>query len=137
MKAKEYLQQIRNLDRKINIHMQDLNRWRRMAYSISNDAMQTKYDPNRHTNASYEKCIAEADALDRKICEEIDRLADMKEEARLKIVMIDGTDLQLILEMRYLQFMSWEDIGSEMNYGKSWIHQKHNDALDRLDAILN
>lgn len=137
MKAKEYLQQIRNMDRKINIHVRDLNRWRRLAFSISNDALQPKYDPNRHTSASYEKCMAEADALDRKICDEIDRLADMKEEARSKIIMISGTDLQLILEMRYLRFMTWEEICEELNYGKSWVHQKHGDALNSLDIILN
>ena len=136
MRAKDYLERTIRLNRKINSLLKDKEMWLQMAYNISKDTTQPHYNPNRSTAATYEKCIAYADELESRICAEIDRLADMKAEVMSKILQIGRVDCQLILQMRYINFRTWEDIATELNYSQSWLFKKHALALRLFEKTL-
>ena len=63
MKAKDYLSQIAKLDRQIRHLMREKEYWRQMAFSITKDTTQLKYNPNRATSAGYERCIEKLSAF--------------------------------------------------------------------------
>lgn len=136
MDAKEYLDQVRVLDSRINKHLKEKEQWREMAFSISADTTQPHYNPNRPTNAPYEKCVEMADALEKRITAEIDRLVDLKVEITSQIMRIGDSDCETILLLRYVKLLAWSDIVNEMNYSERWVYGKHAEALDRFSAVL-
>lgn len=136
MTAKEYLNRAYRLDRKINRLIREKNQWKDMAYSISKDTTKPHYDPNRSTDAVFERCLAKADELERLITEGIDRLIDIKVEITETIMTLKDPTSQMLLMLRYIRFLSWEDISRQMGYSESWIFKKHGAALNDISRVL-
>ena len=136
MNAKEYLGQVEDLDRKINRMLADAKNWRDMAYSISKDTTQPHYNPNRSTSAPYEKCLLNADELEREATAAIDRLVDLKVEILTTINCLTDEKGREILRMRYIELVPWNEIRMRFGYSDSWIFKKQNKAMDELDEIL-
>ena len=44
---------------------------------------------------------------------------------------------RLILEKRYLSFMTWEEIGRDFNYSDRWVREQHKQALEIVQGILD
>lgn len=66
---------------------------------------------------------------ERKICKEIDRLADIKQAITREIGMLEDTRYVEILLRRYVQMQKLEDISREMNYSYDRIRHLHGLAL--------
>ena len=136
MKIKDYLKMPYRLTKQIARHKREVEHWRAMAYSLSQDTTEPHYHPNRATSASYEKCIEMADALEHTIAEEEQRLADLKEEVMSNIIKLEDTDHRILLQMRYLNFDSWQDISLTLCYSESYTYKIHGRALECLQEIL-
>ena len=136
MNAKEYLAQVEDLDNKINRMLGDAKNWRDMAFSINQDTTQPHYNPNRSTHAPFEKCIENADALEREATAAIDRLVDLKVEILTTLNKLTDDTGKEILRMRYIELVPWNEIRMKFGYSDSWIFKKRNKALDELDEIL-
>ena len=67
---------------------------------------------------------------------EIDRFVDIKMDISKTIAMVRNENYRLILEKRYLCFMTWEQISLDMNYTNRWLRKMHERALDVVDRIL-
>ena len=70
--------------------------------------------------------------LEREINEDIDRLVDLKAEARRVINAVSDPDQQLILELRYLCYKPWNEIMTELGYSEPTIYRLHGEALKRI-----
>ena len=66
----------------------------------------------------------------------IDRLVDLKREVSGVLKQIDDTDCQLLLELRYLCYRSWEDIAEVMHMHIRTVYKVHGRALLKVEAIL-
>ena len=49
---------------------------------------------------------------------------------------IDDPDYRSVLELRYLDYMSWEEIAGKMKYGKRWVYSKHKSAIEAFEAAM-
>ena len=136
MKAKDYLAQVGRLDRKIQRLMREKEYWLQMAFSITKDTTQPKYNPNHATSAGYERCIEKADALERQITAEIDRLADLKVEITELIQQIEDQGAVDVLLLRYVELCRWSEIEDRLCYSDSWVFKKHAAGLKRMEKIL-
>ena len=56
--------------------------------------------------------------------------------ARSGAVFLRNENYRLILEKRYLCFMTWEQISLDMHYTNRWLRKMHERALDVVDRIL-
>ena len=62
----------------------------------------------------------------------IDRLVDLKAEARRVINAVSDPDQQLILELRYLCYKPWNEIMTELGYSEPTIYRLHGEALKKI-----
>jgi hypothetical protein len=63
-----------------------------------------------------EMAITKIVDLQTEINSDIDRLVDLKQEIGATIKAVKDSELQTILEKRYLCFQSWEEIAAGMHY---------------------
>ena len=52
------------------------------------------------------------------------------------VATVRNENYRLILEKRYLCFMTWEQISLDMHYTNRWLRKMHERALDVVDRIL-
>lgn len=128
MTAKEYLSQAFHIDQRISSKLSQVMRLREAATNCTATLtdMPRPDSPSRQQMAD---TICKIVDLEREINEDIDRLVDLKAEARRAINAVSDPDQQLILELRYLCYKSWEEIAEEIGYSETWIHKLHGRAL--------
>ena len=128
MTGKEFLEQVRYVDRAIDSKLEQLERLEdetKKATSIVSD-MPRSSSPNLQR---LEATIVKIVDLKHEINRDIDRLVDMKKAARLSINAMINPDERLILELRYLCYKSWPEITEQVGCGESNIYRIHGHAL--------
>lgn len=134
MKPKEYLHQAYRLDHRINSDIEEMERLREMASSVSSPNWSEKVSASRNTEPPFVRCIEQIMVLDGKINAEIVKLVALKEQIRGVIDKVADTDERMVLRYRYIHNYTWEQIGDEMNADKSTVRRWHGNAL--LHVVL-
>ena len=135
MTAKEYLNQIRLLDRKIDQRIQEADELRQIAYGLrspdmSGDHVQTSPAGDSVGNAvsKYLDMEAEIDAM-------VDRLVNLKHKIIGEIHELKDPRLVELLYLRYVKFMRLEEIACTMkkadggSYNYEYIKRLHGKSL--------
>ena len=128
MNAKEFLEQVRYVDRAIDSKLEQVHRLRNeatKATSLVSD-MPRGGSPNLQR---LEDTIVKIIDLEHEINRDIDRLVDMKTAARVSINQIANPDERLILELRYLCYKTWPEIAEAMGVSESTVYRTHGLAL--------
>lgn len=130
--TKEELKSILYLDQLINSKLRQLDQlkaYRARLPAGSSDTGPVQSGLSDPTASSAVKIAT----LDQSITADIDRLVDLKTEARELFKRLDG-DLQLkvVMEMRYLECMNWDKIAYLMNYSIRNVYKLHGVALGRI-----
>ena len=84
----------------------------------------------------HENAVIRLMEAEESINEEIDRFVDIKMDISKTIARVRNENYRLILEKRYLCFMTWEQISLDMHYTNRWLRKMHERALDVVDRIL-
>ena len=134
MNAKEYLSQVMYIDQRINSKLEQVTRLRESVTNCT-ATLSDMPRPDSPNKQRMEETICKIVDLEREINEDIDRLVDLKAEARRAINAVSDPDQQLILELRYLCFKSWEQIAVDMGYELRWLYRLHHRALDAVSEI--
>ena len=131
MNAKEYLSQAMHIDQRINSKLEQVTRLRETA---ANCTATLSYTPrsNAPNRQRMEETICKIVDLERDINEDIDRLVDLKADARRTINAVSDPDKQLILELRYLCYKPWNEIMTELGYSEPTIYRLHGEALKKI-----
>ena len=131
MNAKEYLSQAFHIDQRINSKLEQVMKLRETSTKATATLsdMPRSDSPNVHR---LEDTICKIIDLENEINHDIDRLVDLKREARDVIGQLSDPDQQLILELRYLCYKTWEEIADELGYCPSNIYRLHGRALEIL-----
>ena len=128
MNSKEFLEQVRYVDRAIDSKLEQVHRLRNeatKATSLVSD-MPRGGSPNLQR---LEDTIIKIIDLEHEINRDIDRLIDLKKAARVSINAMANPDERLILELRYLCYKTWPEIAESMCFCESHIHRLHGFAL--------
>lgn len=127
MAAKEYLSRYRFLNDGINAKLMQAEELRRKAQTVSSGS-----SGGAHSSQPYDR-IGEITAkivdLEREINEEIDRLVEIQREIRETIAAVPEERLRVLLEYKYLNLLSLEEIAVRMNYSYKQICRLHGKAL--------
>lgn len=134
MTAKEYLSQAYRIDQRINSKLEQVQSLRDLATKATATLsdMPRNPSPNIHRMQDF---IAKALDLESEINADLKSLIDLKLEVVTIIKCVERTELQTILEMRYLCFKTWEDIAVTLHYDLRHIHRLHGRALEEVDLI--
>lgn len=133
MTAKEYLSQARYLDARINTKIKQLEALNTLATSATSVLTGMPQSPNKATSKMADIVDKIVD-LQAEINRDIDALVDLKGEMRSKLEMVPAEDYKAILEMRYLCFMSWEQIASNLGLSVPYTYKLHDRALKGFES---
>ena len=133
MTAKEYLSQARYLDARINTKIKQLEALNTLATSATYVLTGMPHSPNKATSKMADIVDKIVD-LQAEINRDIDALVDLKGEMRSKLEMVPAEDYKAILEMRYLCFMSWEQIASNLGLSVPYTYKLHDRALKGFES---
>ena len=128
MNAKEFLGQVRYVDRAIDSKLEQAERLR----TESTKATSLVSDMPRGNSLNHqrlENTIIKIIDLEHEINRDIDRLIDLKKAARESINTMSNPDERLILELRYLCYKTWPEIAEAMGLSESHVHRLHGFAL--------
>lgn len=135
MTAKEYLNQAKTLDQRINVKLDRVTRLRAMTQKITASLDGEQVSRTRNVT-SLEDTIIRLMEEEESLNAAIDRLVDLKREVSGVLKQIDDTDCQLLLELRYLCYRSWEEIAEVMHMHIRTVYKVHGRALLKVEAIL-
>lgn len=136
MNVKQYLKQAYRLNDLINSDLKELSNLRSLSTSISAGVSQERVQSTK-SNDKICNIVAKIVDLDNQLSAEIDQFVDLKKDIRGKITAIESPDERLVLQDRYLNFMTWERIAEAMSFTTQWVYEIHKRALNSFENILN
>ena len=131
MTTKQFLKQACYLDECINTKIAQVSSLHDLATKATATLSDMPGSPTRNTHRM-EDIIIKILMLENEINNDIDHLVDLKESILAVIKAVDDEECRLLLEKRYLNFESWEDIAAEMCTGIDNIYRLHNKALKKI-----
>lgn len=135
MNVKEYLEQAKYLDMRINSKIEQLSTLNDLATKCTVTLSDMPRNPNKGIS-NMEDTIVKIIDLQEEINKDIDQLVDLKREIMVVIKKISNVEYQTILENRYLSFMSWEQIAVEMKYSIQQIYRLRDRAHKVVEKIV-
>lgn len=136
MTAKEYLQQARFLDARINSKIQQVTSLNELAMKCTATISDMPRNPNRG-GSNMADAICKIVDLQEEINSDIEKLVDLKREIMGVIKSVPNVEYQTLLEKRYLCFITWEQIAVDLNYSIQHTYRMYDAALKEVDTILN
>lgn len=130
--TKKEFREIIYLDHLINSKLRLLdslksNRLQVKGMQIKTDVVQVSKQGNRQ-----EDLIIKIIDLEKEITKDIDNLVNEKQRAKAIIDKLDGP-YRLVMSMRYLECMKWEEIAYRIGYSIQAVYKIHGQALKRVE----
>ena len=135
MNAKEYLSQAFCIEMQVQSKLEQIEALRSLACRVT-----TSFDRaggHSRNASSMQDTIVKIMEAEEELNRKIDELVTVIKEITDVIDRIPDVTLRLILENRYLLFHTWEEIAIDMNYARRWTQEKHREALDAVQRILD
>lgn len=114
MTAKEYLSQAYRLDKRIDSKIEQLKSLNLLATKCTS-TLSDMPKSQSISNSRLEDTVVKIVALQEEINRDIDGLVDLKRDIVRTIKSVQNPEYQIILELRYLCFKTWEEIAVQMN----------------------
>ena len=136
LKAERYLEQIRKSDARIDSKLIELYQLRCLATKVTaqmgSEVIQTSGVSDKVGNVA-----AKIVDLEAEINRLIDKFIDDKQE-RIKVIeQVDDALLYTILHKHYVQYKKFVTIAEEEHYTEVHISNKHQEALEKVQEILD
>lgn len=135
MDKKEFLNQLKKLDKLIENKLIEKERWQAIASGVSSPAMGEKVQTSRNLTRT-EDAICRYIDMEKEIDEAIDRLVDKKQDVLSVIEQLNATEYD-ILHKRYVQYIPLDDIAVLYDKTYSWVTTVHGRALKNVQKILD
>ncbi len=136
MNAIEYLSQVYYLDHQVESKLRQIDCLKSLATGVRSGLsdMPGTGAPNV---TSMEDTILRIMEAEEELNSQIDALVDKRLEVANMIARVRNTECRVVLEMRYLCFMKWEDISTELGTSRSTVYEKHRRGVEVVQKILD
>lgn len=131
MRVTEYLNKAYKLDKRINSKLDQISTLRALAEKVSSTISDVPPSGTRNVSRTQD-IIIKIVALVDEINDDINRLFDVKHEIMNAIKAVNNIDCQLLLEMRYLNYNTWEQIAVDLGYCMDNVFKLHRRALNQV-----
>ena len=125
-----YLSRYRRLNQRIDRLLEEQSRWREQALKITPTLSQAPGGGG--SGSPIERPMDKVLEIDVEINREIDEMQIARKEIRETLNQLEDENLKLLMEYRYIDGMTWEQIAVKMHYGFQWVCKLHGRALNRL-----
>lgn len=129
--AKKYLSQAFGLNQRIESKLGQIEELHDLATKATMTYSDMPKNPNRG-HSRMEDCICKIIDLESEINQDMIQLVELKKDIIGRIKAVESTELQTVLELRYLSYMRWEEIAIELGYGIDNVFRLHRNALDEI-----
>ena len=127
-----YLKQFKFLDKEINRKLDEISFWRgRLEKVTAVYTSEPKGGGSIYGNT--EKIVAKIIDLEREVNTDIDRLVAIRLRIGPIIAAVEDDRERLLLQYRYIDGKTFEEIAVLMNYTWRWIHKLHSQALNSVE----
>lgn len=135
MTAKEYLKQIRKLDKMIENKVFERERLISLAYGTTakpgGDRVQTSTGTQKMADA-----VSAAVDIDKEIKEDTQEIVRLKSEVIQTIEQLDAEEYD-VLHKVYVQYYTLYEAARKLGRSKSWAYKVHKKAIRNVQEILN
>lgn len=125
-----YLSRYRRMSKRIDRLLEEQSRWREMALKITPVLSQTP--GGGESGSPIERPMDKVLEIDEEINQEIDELQIVRQEIRAALNQLEDENLKLLMEYRYIDGLTWEQIAVKMNYCWRQVCRKHGQALTQI-----
>lgn len=133
MTAREYLEQIGYLKRKIHYLELEAEEYERLSLSIPGPNYEREIvDCTRNLEAPFVKWLDKKFETIEKIKKTQTKLEEVKMVAADAISKLDNVEYRLVLTYRYFDGLTWPEICIKVNFAKQTVYRYHLIALDLL-----
>lgn len=134
--AKDYLRQVIICDAHINSKLEEVSRLRDLATKITSSIKPDAVSSGGGMSDKIGNAVARIIDLENEINSEIDRLVDLRNDVESVLSLIKNEKQYAVLQKRYIQFKTWEQIAEEIGYSYYGVCKLHGRALQTVEAIL-
>ena len=135
MKAKDYLSQAYKLNHRIDCKLRQTENLRDLATRATASIHAERVSGTKQ-RSPMENAIVKLIDLEHEINSDIDRLVDMKREIAVVISKLSSPSHKILLELRYLEGKTWDEIAKAMDYDLRWIYRLHGKALKEIEVEI-
>lgn len=131
--AKNYLMRAYRVDQRIENKLEQIQLLNDLAAKATATYSDMPGSPNRNIHKMEDVLVKIID-IKTEIHADMLELVDLKKETMDCIKQVDDPELQLILELRYLNYVGWEQIAGDLGYGIDNVFRLHRKALDFIEV---
>lgn len=132
---KKFLQQAFYLDQRINSKIEQIDTLNSLARKATSTLSDMPKAPGRNTSR-LEDIIVKIVMLQEEINNDIDSLVDIKIRMTEMINDMEDKEQQMVLEKRYLNFLSFEQIAVDLNFSIQHVFRIHKQALSEIEPVI-
>lgn len=136
MTAKEYLEQVKEIDSKIKRLASLKERLKECMYSSAGSPEGERVQVSRNID-KFGSLYARIDNIEREINERKEEMTDLRVKLALDIDELSDFIQKQVLINRYIYLKSWQEISAKIGYTKGYIFQLHKEALKEFEKIYN
>ena len=130
--AKKYLSQAFGLNQRIESKLNQIEELNNLAAK----ATAAYADNTKRRNGAgsrMEDTVCRIIDLESEINQDMLQLVELKKGIVRRIKSVENSELQMVLELRYLSYMRWEEIAIELGYGIDNVFRLHRKALAEIE----
>nr|WP_300823667.1 DUF1492 domain-containing protein [uncultured Schaedlerella sp.] len=131
--AKNYLMRAYRVDQRIENKLEQIQLLNDLVAKATVTYSDMPGSPNRNVHKMEDVLVKIID-IKTEINADMLELVDLKKETMDCIKQVDDPELQLILELRYLNYVGWEQIAGDLGYGIDNVFRLHRKALDFIEV---
>ncbi len=135
MTAKEYLNKIRNYEKRIQRIQDEILRLEAVATNVSPSLTGMPHDPQTN-NSRMADAVCKIIDKETELRQELTNLDAIRKEATAIIAMMAQSNYREVLYKRYIESKEWEDIAMDMYFSEVWIYKIHRKALTEFEIAL-
>lgn len=128
----QYLSRYRRLNQRIDRLLEEQSRWRERALKITPTLSQAPGGGG--SGSPIERPMDKVLEIDEEINREIDTLQTIRQKIRETLNQLEDENLKLLMEYRYIDGMTWEQVAVKMNYCWRQVCRKHGQALTQISV---
>ena len=112
--------------------MRDLENLRRLSKSIGGSNFEERTKGGERKN-KLQDCVIKIVDLEREIEQQVSEYVEYKRKLIKAIDLHKDEKERLLLRLRYIEYLTWEEISDKMNYSARQIYRLHKQALKNFE----
>lgn len=132
MDAKEFLSQAYRLDLLISEETKELQKLRSISVSLRSPGFEQHYNPNRPTEAPFIRSLEKVWDTEEYLKKQLKQMTTLKAQILHAISELSDPDERLVLKYRFLDGLTYDQIGARLHMDRSTAFRTCDRALDHI-----